>query len=83
MKVYAVIVEYDPYVNYSDIESRAELSIAGVFKSKQKAVDIRNDLAREEAKECNVKIDAKDYKDPEKHLNVLSTEYYIQEFDVE
>lgn len=82
MKAYLVIEEFDPYVSYPDIDSRAEISIVGVYLSKEKALDIRNELAREEAKECNVEIDEEDYLNFNKTISVLGTEYYILEYDV-
>lgn len=80
--VYAVIEEYDPYVSHQDIESRAELNVQGIFKSLEKAVDIRNDLARHEAEEYDIEINEADYADPNRPISVLGSEFYIREFDV-
>ena len=83
MKVYAVIEEYDPYVSYPDIESRAELRIHGIFRKKERALELRNDLARDEAKEYDIEIDEADYDNPVRPISILGSEYYIQEYDAE
>lgn len=82
-KVYAVIEEYDPYVNYPDIESRAELNIHGIFNSLEKALAVRNDLARNEAIEYDVEIDESAYENPDRPIVVLGSEFYIREYEVE
>ena len=83
MKVYAVIEEYDPYVSYPDIESRAELRIHGIYRKKERALELRNELAREEAKDYDIEIDESDYKNPVRPIVVLGSEYYIQEYEAE
>ena len=83
MKVYAVIEEYDPYVSYPDIESRAELRIHGIYRKLERAIDVRNDLVREEAREYNVKVDKEFYDDPDRTIDILGSEFYIQEFEAE
>lgn len=85
-KVYIVIEEYDPYIDYPNISSRAELTIHGVFKNIEDALAYRREFIEEEEKECGVdevdKISEEQYNNPHSQLKQLDSTYYIAEYKV-
>ena len=81
-KVYLLYEEYDPYVDYPDISSRAEVTILGVFTSRKRAMDIRNSIVLDAAKEYDVRRAdlEKKLKDWKAVIRISTISYYIYEF---
>lgn len=86
-KVYIVIEEYDPYIDYPNISSRAELTIHGVFKNIEDALACRREFVEAEEEEYDVdeidKISEEQYNNPHSQLKQLNSTYYISEYEVQ
>lgn len=85
-KVYIVIEEYDPYLDYPDISSRAELTIHGVFGKIEDALSCRREFVEEEEREYGTceydKFTEEQYNNRYSRLKHINSTYYISEYEV-
>ena len=88
MRVYIVIEEYDP----RNIEDPCYIDklfyIRGAFSTKEKALDFRNEMVRNEVElfgygDDQIEITEEEYANPDRALYHLGSFYFIKELDVE